>query len=109
MPVSIVIVAAQARLPTFTVDYATTFSWKVYGDAEDLVQATMDRATSGTIRFDGRSSLGAYLLGIARFRLYEHHRQQPSDERTFDSSAEPSDATVVSNVQPEKRSSRSSC
>jgi RNA polymerase sigma factor (sigma-70 family) len=77
------------------------FSWKVYGDAEDLVQETMAAAMSGKVRFEGRSSFGAYLLSIARFRLYEHYRQKRRDERVFDSSAEPSEEPGVSNVQPE--------
>lgn len=52
------------------------FRTKVAGDVADLVQQTFLAALEAASRFEGRSSLKTFLIGIARHQLFEHYRTQ---------------------------------
>jgi RNA polymerase sigma factor (sigma-70 family) len=74
-------------------DFARVYDehvWRVYGflayrmrnrdAAEDLTQATFERALRAWSRFDPRrASEGTWLLAIARNLLIDHHRRDRSD------------------------------
>jgi RNA polymerase sigma factor (sigma-70 family) len=55
------------------------FHNKTSGDIDDLVQETMMACLKSQEAFEQRSSFKSYLLGIARFRLYEHYRSAARD------------------------------
>lgn len=55
------------------------FRNKVTLIAEDLVQETMLAILDGHERYEGRSTFRAYLLSIARHRLYDHYRKRKRD------------------------------
>lgn len=83
--------------------------WRVYGflayrmrdrdAAEDLTQATFERALRAWSRFDPRrASEGTWLLAIARNLLIDHHRRDRSDRM------EPIDDRVLPSLPgPEQR------
>src|SRR5437588_5774009 len=83
--------------------------WRVYGflayrlrdrhTAEDLTQATFERALRAWSRFDPRrASESTWLLAIARNLLIDHHRRDRSDR------SEPIDERVLPTVAgPEAR------
>lgn len=53
-------------------------------DAEDLVQETMAAVMASSERFEGRSTFKAYMLSIARLRLYECYRKKRRDQQVFE-------------------------
>lgn len=55
------------------------FSNKVTVSPEDLVQETIVAVIDGHERYEGRSTFRAYLLSIARHRLFEHYRKRKRD------------------------------
>jgi len=60
------------------------FANKVSTDVDDLVQQTMTALLSGQQRFENRSSFRSYLLGIARFQLFEHLRRKRRADVLFE-------------------------
>ena len=48
--------------------------------ADDLIQQTFIRCVEGRERFEGRSSFRTFILGIARYVLYEYLRQKARSE-----------------------------
>jgi RNA polymerase sigma-70 factor, ECF subfamily len=57
--------------------------------AEDLVQDCLSAAWQGIDRFDSRSSLGTWLLGIMKFKVIDHFRK--SKRTPTDHALNPSD------------------
>ncbi|MCH9688336.1 MAG: sigma-70 family RNA polymerase sigma factor [Deltaproteobacteria bacterium] len=55
------------------------FSNKVAGDVSDLVQQTMLGCVEGRDRVKEDGSFKAFLLGVARHRLYDHYRARCRD------------------------------
>jgi RNA polymerase sigma-70 factor (ECF subfamily) len=55
------------------------FHNKVHMGTEDLVQQTLLACLESHQNFAARSSFKTYLLGIARYQLYDHYRRQRSD------------------------------
>ncbi|MEZ4219954.1 MAG: sigma-70 family RNA polymerase sigma factor [Polyangiaceae bacterium] len=52
------------------------FRTKVDGDVSDLVQETFVAALQAAARFEGRSSVKTFLLGVARHHLFDHYRSK---------------------------------
>lgn len=50
--------------------------------AEDLTQATFTEVVRERARFDGRSDVVTWLIGIARHKLVDHFRAQEREERS---------------------------
>jgi RNA polymerase sigma-70 factor (TIGR02943 family) len=56
---------------------------KDHHTAEDLVQDCLSAAWQRIDRFDGRSSLGTWLIGIMKFKVIDHYRRSkrtPTDQ-----------------------------
>jgi RNA polymerase sigma-70 factor (ECF subfamily) len=58
------------------------FRNKAGEEADDLVQRTFIATAEGAGRFQGRSSVRAWIFGIARNVLYEHLRRRVKDGRS---------------------------
>ena len=96
-------------------DFAAAYDehvWDVYGylgyrvrtreEAEDLTQATFERALRAWARFDpGRASARTWLLAIARNVLIDHYRSDRSarQQRITDVAQE---LTNVANIEPDE-------
>ena len=70
------------------------FSNKVSGDVSDLVQQTMLGCVEGRDRVREDGSFQAYLLGVARHRLYDHYAKRDK------ASAQPLSETPVAALDP---------
>lgn len=60
------------------------FRNKLGNSADDLVQETMEIVLSCQERFEGRSTFRAFLLSIARHRLFEYYRKKELNQRYFE-------------------------
>lgn len=55
------------------------FRNKVAGGIEDLVQQTMVACLQSQMQYEARASFRSYLLGVARFQLFDYYRRNRSD------------------------------
>jgi RNA polymerase sigma factor (sigma-70 family) len=55
------------------------FQNKVSGNIEDLIQQTMLACLESHTRFEQRASFRSYLLGVARYQLFDYYRRTKSD------------------------------
>jgi RNA polymerase sigma factor (sigma-70 family) len=55
------------------------FRNKVAGGVEDLVQQTMVACLSSQAQYEQRASFRSYLLGVARYQLFDYYRRNKSD------------------------------
>jgi RNA polymerase sigma factor (sigma-70 family) len=55
------------------------FRNKVAGGVEDLVQQTMVACLQSQAQYEQRSSFRSYLLGVARYQLFDYYRRNKSD------------------------------
>lgn len=88
--------------------------WRVYGyfayrvrsraDAEDLTQATFERALKAWDRFDpARSEVSTWLIAIARNALTDHHRRAKHRQARSLSDGSVFDSELPSEEGPEER------
>lgn len=60
------------------------FQNKAAAKVDDLVQQTMLACLQNHIKYEQRSSFRSYLLGVARYQLFDHYRRQKFDADHFD-------------------------
>lgn len=79
---------ASAGQELFARHVATLYRFfrnKVSGNVEDLVQQTMLSLLESQAKFEQRASFRSYLLGIARYQLFDHYRIAKTDSERFES------------------------
>lgn len=60
------------------------FQNKVSGSPEDLMQQTMLALLESQGQFEQRASFRAYLLGVARYQLFDYYRRRKSDSERLE-------------------------
>lgn len=60
------------------------FQNKVSGNIDDLIQQTMLACLEGHKRFEQRASFRSYVLGVARYNLFEHYRRTKFSNERFE-------------------------
>lgn len=100
--------AGRRLLQTYFRSLYLFFSNKVAGDVSDLVQLTMLGCVEGRDRIREDGSFKAYLLGVARHRLYDHFaaRARVGREAIASMPAQtlgPSPSSIVARKQQQRR------
>lgn len=60
------------------------FQNKVSGNVDDLIQQTMLACLEGHQRFEQRASFRSYMLGVARYNLFEYYRRTKFSNERFE-------------------------
>ena len=60
------------------------FRNKVAGGVEDLVQQTMVACLQSQAQYEQRASFRSYLLGVARYQLFDYYRRNKSDAENLE-------------------------
>lgn len=92
------------------VDVVRRFFVNKVPDPADLVQSTFLACFERPEHFQGRSSFRGYLLGIARFKLYQHYRRRRTQRARIQlntslplASRDPSPSTVMGTADEERQ------